>query len=199
LFILSLIMPRSQNINFFFCCQKTDKEKDDQDADQEKRSENDRDTSDEDRDEDRFEDESAIDVYSKDSGAWTVEEELTYRDDQPISPPISPTSALTIPSAMFSDEDDEDNAPAASLPRMGSILRPSSHFTPTSPTASTTVAQTEETEEKGTDIMDMLCGDPLQAATSFSLNYGEGVQTNLDAMNKEAAAKQMEHEGTATQ
>ena len=181
LFCLTLVLPRSQNINLC-CCRKNANEIDDQ----EKQGEEDHDETSED---DLIEEnESGIDVYSKDSGTWTLEEQVTY--DPPSSPPISPTSALTL--ATFDDEVEE--SPSVLLAASPATL-------PTTLPATTRGKQGQE-GEKEQGFMDMLCGDPLQVATSFSM-YGEGVRNNLHtlALHKEyekvTAVKERETEETA--
>ena len=164
--------------------------------DQEKQAEGDRDDTSDDEEliEDFIEDESGIDVYSKNSEVWTVEEQVTYRDDPPScqSPPISPTSALTIPSATFSNDDEDKYSPAT--PSVTPETSPS-----TLPTASGKQGQ-QGGKEQG--FLEMLCGDPLQVANSFSL-YGEGVQNNLHTLalhqeqEKLTVVKEKETEQTA--
>lgn len=179
LFLLTLVLPRENILNYNVCSWK----KNDNDIDeQEQKGEEEQDTS----DDDFFEAGSVIDVYSKDSEAWTVDEEVTYRDDPPTtrqSPPVSPTSALTIPSAILSEEEEVDAPIIPSqdlgMSRVSSILQLLSIPTATAPTTH----KAQEVTSNGHDIMDMWCGDPLQVAASFS-TYGEGVQTNLQALNK---------------
>jgi hypothetical protein len=180
LLCLSLTLPRPGvlSCSVCFCWKKNDEESEEQDDEEKKEEE--QDTS----DEEHFEDESVVDVYSKDQDVWMVEEELTYREDPPsaqLSPPVSPTSELTTRSTLMSDDEEEDTpakpayTPAKPAKVGDSILRAFSR-----PTKSNASEQAEQ--QQATGIMDMWCGDPLEVATSFS-QYQDGVQTNIQSLN----------------
>jgi hypothetical protein len=203
LFCLSLVLPKPSvlDLNLCFCWKKNDIV-DEYEEDVKEEKEVQHDTS----DEEQFEDESVIDVFSKDSDSepWTVEEEVTVRGPRsdrelktaPSPPNISPTSALTTPSAVFSEEEEEDSPidppPTTSSPRVRSILD-SSPPPPTSPTATAEQGQECTSNEQGTDILDMWCGDPLQVDSFLN---GQGVKKNLQALSEAVTPTVVQDEKT---